>query len=323
MMKFRKPALFASAVMLMAGTAAQAHRPWILPSDTMFTAGDNWMTVDAAISENLFYIDSFAPPWKPVTTAPDGTVVAAENASIGKLRATFDLHLTKPGTYKIAAVANQISGSYMLNGERKMLPRGTTEETMATAVPAGATDVWQAPNNQRIETFVTSGEPTDTVFKTTGKGLEMVPVTHPNNLGVGEPATFQFLLDGKPAADLPVTAVAGGSRYSNGLTQIDGKTDAEGKVTLTWPKAGMYWVSVSSPVRRPGAEGPGGGQGGPGGGAGGPPPGGAGAGPGGQGGPGGPGAGAGGPGGPGGFAGRPITPPQRRDSYIMTVEVVG
>lgn len=316
MMKFRKSALFAGAAMLMAGTAAQAHRPWILPSDTMFTAGDNWMTVDAAISENLFYIDSFAPQWKPVTYAPDGTVVAAENPSTGKMRATFDLHLTKPGTYKIAAVVNQISGSYMLGGERKSLPRGTTEETMATAVPAGATDVWQAPNNQRIETFVTAGEPTDTVFKTTGKGLEMVPVTHPNNLGVGEPATFQFLLDGKPAADLPVTAVAGGARYSNGLKQIDGKTDAQGKVTLTWPQAGMYWVSVSSPVRQPeGPGGPGGGQGGPGG-TGSPPPTGAGA-------PGGPGAAAGAPGGPGGPGGRPIRPPQRRDSYIMTVEVVG
>jgi hypothetical protein len=312
---FRKAALFAGAALALTGTAAQAHRPWILPSDTMFPAGDNWLSVDAAISENLFYIDSFAPQWTPAVWAPDGTTVAAEHQAAAKQRLTFDLHLTKPGTYKIAAVANQVSGSYMLNGERKAFPRGTTEETLAAAIPAGATEVWQAPSNQRIESFVTVGEPTDTVFKPTGKGLELVPVTHPNNLGVGEAATFQFLLDGKPAADLPVTAIAGGARYSAGIKQIEGKTDAQGKVTLTWPVAGMYWVSVSSPVRQP--EGPGG-PGGPGG-AGGPPAGGSPAG----GAPGGAAAGPGGPGGPGGFAGRPIRPPQRRDSYIMTVEVVG
>ena len=83
----------------------------------------------------------------------------------------------------------------------------------------------------------------------------MVPVTHPNDLAVGEDAVFQFLLDGKPAAGIDVVAIPGGIRYRADLKQIDAKTDGEGKVTLTWPEAGMYWVSASIGGRRGGGEG--------------------------------------------------------------------
>ena len=69
--------------------------------------------------------------------------------------------------------------------------------------------------SSRNEVFVTSGAPTTTVFKTTGKGLEFAPVTHPDELVAGETAKFQFLIDGKPAAGLKVTVIPGGKRYRN------------------------------------------------------------------------------------------------------------
>jgi hypothetical protein len=46
-------------------------------------------------------------------------------------------------------------------------------------IPAGATDLDLTQNQSRNEFFVTAGEPTQTVLQATGKGLEMVPVTHP------------------------------------------------------------------------------------------------------------------------------------------------
>jgi uncharacterized GH25 family protein len=301
---FRRSAILAGAAMLLAASSAQAARPWLLPSETTFNGtGDEWVTVDAAASTDLFYPDHPAQNWQPIAMAPDGTTFEVDNRAAGKLRSTFDVHMTKPGTYKIAVVSTQIMGSYMLGGERKPLPRGTTEATLATAVPSGATEVWTAPNNLRVETFATAGEPTTDVFKPTGKGLEMVPVTHPNDLAVGEPATFQFLLDGKPATNLPVVAIPGGVRYRSALKEIDASTDVQGKVTLTLPEPGMYWVSVTSGAPR-------GGEGGKPEGA--PPAAGPGAG----------GPGAGGPGGEG-FQRFLSTPPKRRDTYAMTVEVVG
>src|SRR3546814_4107961 len=121
-------------------------------------------------------------------------------------------------------------GSYDLNGKTEWLPRGTTTANLADRLPAGASNVRTAESNNRNEIFVTVGEPTTTLFKPTGKGIELVPVTHPNDLFAGEAATFQFLLDGKPAASQPVTVIPGGIRYRDQLGQIDLTTGADGKV---------------------------------------------------------------------------------------------
>ncbi len=242
--------LLAAGAALTIAQAGQA-RQWLLPSETMFTgSGNEWLTIDAANSTDLYYYDHPGQPWDAVVTAPDGSAVAVENRMVGRLRQVFDVPIAKGGTYKISVTSDTVMGSYMLGGEKKMLPRGTTLAGLAAAIPAGATEVQTAEANNRFETFVTAGEPTTSVFTTAGKGIEMTPVTHPNDLAVGEEATFQFLLDGKPAAGVDVVAIPGGIRYRADIKQIDAKTDAEGKVRFTWPEAGMYWVSVSIGGRR-------------------------------------------------------------------------
>ena len=284
--------------------AHAAPRAWILPSETMFVgSGDEWLTLDAALSTDLYYYDHAAQPWEPVAYAPDGTQTPVENKARAKQRITFDLHVTRPGTYKVAIVSTTVMGSYLQGGERKPLPRGTTPATLAQAVPADATELWSAENRSRLETFATAGEPSTTVFAPTGKGIEMVPVTHPTDLSVGEPATFQFLLDGKPAANLAVSAVNGGVRYSDALQQLSLTTDAAGKVTINWPAAGMWWVNASLG----GPRGEGGAAGAPGAVGGSRPA----AGP------------SAAPGAPSETPRPPMTPPQPRASYAMTVEVLG
>ena len=63
----------------------------------------------------------------------------------------------------------------------------------------------------RVETFVTLGAPTTTALAPTGQGIELVPVTHPNDLVAGEAATFKLIRDGQPAADMEVTVARGGT----------------------------------------------------------------------------------------------------------------
>ncbi|MEJ7933826.1 DUF4198 domain-containing protein [Sphingobium sp. AN558] len=287
--------------------AAQAHRQWMLPSSTTLSGTDAWVTVDAAVSNDLFYFEH--NPMNTdniVVTEPDGAVGKIENIGKGRFRSTFDVHLTKPGTYRIASASTGIMGSYTLNGEVKRLPRGTTKDSLAAAIPAGATNVQTAEASNRNEIFITLGAPTTTVFKSTGSGIELVPVTHPDDLVAGEAAAFQFLLDGKPAAGLKLTVIPGGIRYRDSLGQMDLVADKDGKVSITWPTPGMYWLNASIGGGREGGEGggPGGGQG--------------------MGGPGGqapraPGAGQGGDGAP---RPAPSGPPQRRASYVTTLEVL-
>ena len=289
-MNLRMPLIAIGAVAALAAPAALAHRMWMIASSTTVSGADNWVTVDAAVSNDLFFFDHQPIRVVPTVLQPDGTEGAVENHAVGKFRATFDVHLTQQGTYRIGVVNQGVFGSYKLNGESKTIPRGTTADKLASVIPAGATEVQTTESLSRNEIYVTQGAPTTTVFKPSGKGIELVPVTHPNDLVAGEAATFQFLLDGKPAPDLFVTVIPGGIRYRDALKQQDLKTGTDGKVSINWPDPGLYWVNVTP--TRPREEGPGG-----------------------------PGAGAPGAGGPQG-AGRPAGPPQRRVSYVTTVEVL-
>ncbi len=300
MMKARLMIAGAVAALMLSG-AAQAHRQWMMPSSTTLSGTDSWVTVDAAVSNDLFYFEHV--PMRTdgiVVTQPDGSAGKIENAATGKYRSTFDVHLTQPGTYRIANASTNVMGSYMLNGKQERLPRGTTKDKLASVIPAGATDVQVAEASNRNEIFVTLGAPSTGIFKPTGSGIELVPVTHPNDLVSGESATFQFLLDGKPAAGLKVTVIPGGIRYRDALGQMDLVTDKDGKVAINWAQPGLYWLNASIGGGREGGEGGGPGMGGPGG------PG-----------VGGPGAGQGAPPAP-----RPAGPPQRRASYISTLEVL-
>jgi uncharacterized GH25 family protein len=258
-MKTRLLIAASAALALFAAAPAQAHRQWMLPSSTVLSGDDVWVTVDAAVSNDLFYFEHQPLRLDAVKAwAPDGSEAPIENKATGRYRSTFDVHLTQKGTWRIASVADMLMGSYDLDGRTERLPRGTTTANLAERLPAGATNVRTAEANNRNEIFVTVGQPTTTLFAPTGKGIELVPVTHPNDLFAGETATFQFLLDGKPAAGLPVTVIPGGIRYRDQLGQMDLKTGADGTVAISWPEPGMYWLNVTTPQaeREDGAGGP-------------------------------------------------------------------
>jgi uncharacterized GH25 family protein len=240
---------FASVAALVAfatATPLAAHRMWIQPSTTTVSGEDSWVTFDAAASTDVFFADHQPLRAEPEATAPDGSAAKVENFGVGRYRSTFDLHLTKQGTWKVALVNAGVMGSYKVGGEEKRLPRGTTADKIASLIPADATDVKLAETSNRYEVFVTMGAPTATVLKPTGRGLEFAPVTHPGDLAASEPATFGFTVDGKPAAGLTVTLVPSGGRYRSASGEFTLKTDAKGQVTVKWPTPGLYWINATA-----------------------------------------------------------------------------
>lgn len=260
--------------------SAQAHRAWMLPSATVLSGDEPWITVDAAVSNDLFYFEHFPmqlegvgqatppraypgnqqpqaqpgaqpaaapapmrrPPNKLVILAPDGSEVQPQNGAVGRYRSTFDVQLSQKGTYKLAVASGGLMAMWKENGETRRW-MGSAEE-LAANVPEKAEERRVVRTANRMETFVTSGAPTETVFTPTNAGVELVPITHPNDLFAGEAAEFAFLLDGKPAANVDVLVVPGGNRYRDQTGDFTLKTDSEGKVSITWPEPGMYWIEV-------------------------------------------------------------------------------
>jgi hypothetical protein len=237
------------AMSLTLSFSANAHRAWILPSSTSLSGEAPWVTFDAAVSNSLFVFEHVPLRMKGLMVQdPTGKLIDVVNAHTGKYRSTFDLNLVTEGTYKIGYASSGLRASWKdKEGKRKRWPaRGkiANEADFSAEVPKNADSLKVSYGSRRLETFVTSGEPTEKVFEPTNSGLELIPVTHPNDLFVGEAAKFQFLFHGKPAAGVKLALVKGNTRYRNDQNQIDVVTDEKGYASITWPEAGMYLLEA-------------------------------------------------------------------------------
>ncbi len=243
MKTFAKRCITAVALAALAVGTAHAHRAWILPSTTIVSGEGAYVTIDAAASNNLFF-----PDHRPmavdqiVITAPDGKTTKATNAMVGQYRTTLDVKLDQKGTYRIANASSGFNASWKEGAEVKRW-RGTLAEYAAQGIDKKP-GVELTVSNRRVETFVTVGAPT--AIKTTGKGLELTAVTHPNDLYVGEEVSFKLTDNGKPAAGLAVQVIAGGDRYREDEGAIKVTSDEDGVIKLKFPSAGMFWLNTES-----------------------------------------------------------------------------
>jgi len=224
---------------------AYAHKAWLLPSQTVLSGADPWVTVDAAVSNDLFYFNHVPLRLDNlVITAPDGTQVEPQNLATGKYRNVFDLQLTQQGTYRIAVVNKGLMASWQADGKPRRW-RGSAE-AFATEVPTDATNLRVSESVGRIETFVTNGAPSEKAIEPTGVGIEIVSLSHPNDMYAGEEARFRVMIDGKPVSDLKLEIIRGGTRYRDSQDEMMVTSDAAGEFSVAWPEAGFYWIETSS-----------------------------------------------------------------------------
>lgn len=255
-----------AALLISLPFAANAHRSWMLPSATILSGDAPWITVDAAVSNDIFYFEHFPlqiegvgqpfvrpgsdpnAPARPRAnlqiTKPDGSSAKPQYGNTGRYRSTFDVELDQKGTWKLAIASQGLFARYEVDGEKKRW-MGKPED-LKKDIPANAKDLEVTQTSSRNEFYVTSGAPTDKVLKPSGKGLELVAKTHPNDLVAGETATFAFVVDGKPAADVKILLIREGIRYRDNLDEITLTTNKKGEFSVQWPEAGMYWMEAVS-----------------------------------------------------------------------------
>lgn len=272
------PILIASAAAVAAlASPASAHRQWLLPSTTTLAGTSEYVTVDAAVSNDLFYPDHFPMSPEQVTVwTPDGSVGKLENPATGRYRSTFDVKIDKAGTWKIGTQRSAVMGSFKVDGEEWRLggrgrpmaagtpggapgagaparPGGAPARSVSTVaeIPANATDVKLTEVQSGNYIYVTADAPTKTVFTPTGKGLEIDPITHPDELVSNEEGRFRFLIDGKPASGVKVTVVPGSKKFREAEQAQELTTGADGVLSVKWPVAGMYWINASAKDTKP------------------------------------------------------------------------
>ncbi|MFW7340098.1 DUF4198 domain-containing protein [Pollutimonas sp. H1-120] len=239
----KKLALPLLAFSLLFATTASAHDAWILPSATTLSGEKAWVTVDAAAGNDKFYFNH-----RPLNlnglqiTSPSGASLKAENAFSGELRSGFDLQLTEDGSYRIALVRNGLSAQWRQDGKPKRWFGSSSD--FAKQVPQDASELKVQERSSRIETFVTKGKPS--AIAEVKEGISLKPVTHPNDLFAGEAAQFIMTMDGQPAKQIKVHVVPEGSRYRDQLNAIELTADDAGKIEITWPRPGRYWLAAET-----------------------------------------------------------------------------
>ncbi|MED5544751.1 MAG: DUF4198 domain-containing protein [Pseudomonadota bacterium] len=237
---------------------ASAHRFWLVPSATTLSGTDQTISFDGAISNDLFNPDHVAMPLEILTIVkPDGSQGEMLNAAKARHRSTFDVAIDQEGTWWVGVTRQGYFGSFKLNGEEWRVggrgrPRpGDKRVDGVDAIPEGASDIDLTENFSTNGTFVTSGIPDTDAFTPTGKGLELQPLTHPDDLVANEPGRFRFLIDGKPAAGVKVTAVPGSKQYRSSEMVTTVETGADGIATIAWPTPGMYWIDAQAEDANP------------------------------------------------------------------------
>lgn len=247
----KKTAMMCAASLLgLMSLNIQAHKGFLIPHETVLAGDNSWVTFDLASSNDIFHIDHNAPRGAEVLViAPDGKTEQPKNLFTGQLRTSFDVSLTQEGTYKIAVASGGLNARWETeDGKRAFWPERGAKADPAEfdkAVPKKAKNLEVSYSTRRIETFVTKGAPTTQALQPTNQGLELVAVTHPNDLLVSKPSEFKFLIDGKPAVGVTVSVIEGGSRYRNSPEEQTLESDKNGVVKVTWKKPGLYWLGAN------------------------------------------------------------------------------
>ncbi|MCS7044522.1 MAG: DUF4198 domain-containing protein [Bryobacteraceae bacterium] len=235
--------ILVAAVLL--APAAEAHRMWLLPSSTVLSGTEAWVTIDAAVSNTLFVFEH-----RPlrldgiVIEGPGGRRLAPSNLHTGQFRSSFDLKLDAAGTYRISVVNRSVMASWKENGEIRRW-RGSPEQ-MSGSVPSQAEGLQVSRMEMRVETYVTLGKPSRDVLRTAGAGLEILPETHPNDLVAGEEAVFVLVRDGAPAPGTELTVALGAGRHAEKPFEQKLVSGPDGRVRIRFPAPGYYWLQATA-----------------------------------------------------------------------------
>lgn len=239
-----KSALLGAAICAIAPTAALAHMPYLMPNFFDVTERDH-VTVQASFTEDAFAPDVVMKSESWFVQGPAGPKAITEVAYLRDL-AAFEAALPTAGTYKISSgerlgrngkMYKDAKGEWIMSGESGETPAGVALVDVQSVTAA--------------EVYVTKGSPSREALATTGKGLEMRAITHPNQIFAKSPAQFELTYQGKPLPGAVVTLYRAAGLYDGKKVAGETKTDAAGRFSLTAPDGGTYLALIRHRTEAP------------------------------------------------------------------------
>lgn len=221
--------------------AAAAHTPYLAPSDFAPRAGAT-IALDAAFAETFFVPEAAFDRSRFSVLAPDGGETAPDLVHRLKTRTVVE-HTLPPdaaGTYRFSTGPRlgAVFRTWRLHGKQD------SSRDPAVKIPAGAEVIANFQSLTLAETYVTVGAPDRGALRARGKGIELLPITHPNDLYVGETFEFAVHYDGRPLAGqkVQISEVVWTSDRKPQVVTV--ATDARGRARFTLARAGT-WLALT------------------------------------------------------------------------------
>lgn len=229
--------------------SVNAHDCWILPNEFNASAKGSkgvWITSDVTAGNQVFVFDKPFGSEDIEIITPEGKKDYPSSSYRGGRKSVFDYQLLQSGTYRFQKeVSAKYYSQYKVKGSDKPVRSRTDKLTTKAMMPNGAYDLQGTLYFSRVETYVTLNKPNETAFKPTGQYLELLPVTHPADIIENNEATFQFLFKGKAIKNVEISVVREGTLYRNQIEAIEVKSDNQGLIQFTPPKAGRYLLHAT------------------------------------------------------------------------------
>lgn len=225
---------------LAAATTAQAHTPYLLPASFEVTPTST-VSVDASFTEKFFLPEVAFGATAFTLTTPDGSQLPFAEVHQFKTRTVAEQKLTgAKGTYRLSTGPRlgAIFRSWERNGKVEVA------RDPKAVMPADAKLVSHYQSLSISEAYVTTGAPTKPALAPSGKGLEIVPVTHPSDLFTGEKFDFVVQFDGQPLAGHKVDLYRSAMDLASQHSAQSLSTDAQGRISAPLAKSGVYLVLV-------------------------------------------------------------------------------
>lgn len=235
-----KPMLATCLATALLAAPAYAHTPYLHATGDVSVRG-GVVSLDASFAEVFFIPEAAFDNSRFEVIGPDGRSSAPDSVHALGARVVAEHRLgAQPGTYRFSTGHRYgaLFRTWEINGER------VSSRDPAVQIPAGANVLSNFQSLTVAETYVSVGEPDRGALVPRGKGLELVPIDHPNDLYTGEKFRFTVQYDGMPLSDQKVEiteAVWTSDRAPEVVTLV---TDAEGNATFNLERAGT-WVALS------------------------------------------------------------------------------
>ncbi|WP_299772478.1 DUF4198 domain-containing protein [uncultured Pseudoteredinibacter sp.] len=234
------------AILGLSSVGSYAHDVWIKPdSYRMFSDEQTRFSFDVSRSAEPFVAESNHNVKSLMVFGPGGGVTLHNPDFSGETKEVFEVGFNKYGTYFLKAKDTQVFLSFYedKNGKEHKIRMAKDEKGK---LPAGATLVKTIEKVMSSESYVSFNAITKIEPVIKDKGITIVPLTHPNEIELGEPVKFKIYLNGAPLEDGEVALKSNGGQYYGDEIEIELEGAKGGVYEFEVDKPGAYILGVES-----------------------------------------------------------------------------